>query len=106
MTDKCLIGSVHDFPEGEIRASMLADGTVIAVYNVGGSVYVTADRCTHGEASLSDEGKLCGHLVECPWHYGTFDVTSGAPVSLPCSVPLKTYAVTIEGIEVYVQDAG
>jgi p-cumate 2,3-dioxygenase ferredoxin subunit len=106
MTDKCLIGSVHDFPEGEIRASMLADGTVIAVYNVEGSVYVTADRCTHGEASLSDEGKLCGHLVECPWHYGTFDVTTGAPVSLPCSVPLKTYAVTIEGIEVYVQDAG
>jgi p-cumate 2,3-dioxygenase ferredoxin subunit len=85
---------------------MLADGTVIAVYNVEGSVYVTADRCTHGEASLSDEGKLCGHLVECPWHYGTFDVTTGAPVSLPCSVPLKTYAVTIEGIEVYVQDAG
>ena len=62
MTEKCLIGSLHDFPQGEVRASMLADGTVVAVFNVEGNVYVTADRCTHGEASLSDEGKLCGDV--------------------------------------------
>ncbi len=104
MNDKCLIGSLGDFPLGEVRSSMLADGTLIAVYNVDGAIYATADRCTHGEASLSDEGKLCGQLVECPWHYGTFDVTTGAPVSLPCSIPLKTYPVQLEGDEVYVRD--
>ncbi len=104
MNDKCLIGSLGDFPLGEVRSSMLADGTLIAVYNVDGAIYATADRCTHGEASLSDEGKLCGQLVECPWHYGTFDVTTGAPVSLPCSIPLKTYPVQLEGDDVYVRD--
>ena len=106
MTDKCQIGSIADFPKGEVRPSMLLDGTVIAVYNVDGMLYVTADRCTHGDASLSDEGTLCGRIVECPWHYGTFDVTTGAAVSLPCSIPLKTYAVAIVGDDVYVQDAG
>lgn len=106
MTEKCLIGRVEDFPVGEIRPSMLADGSLVAVYNVDGEIHVTADRCTHGEASLSEEGSLCGRIVECPWHFGTFDVTTGAAASLPCSIPLKTYPVTIEGDEVYVQDQG
>ena len=97
MTEKCLIGSLHDFPQGEVRASMLADGTVVAVFNVEGNVYVTADRCTHGEASLSDEGKLCGRLVECPWHYGTFDVTTGAVLKGPARRPLRTYRVVVDG---------
>lgn len=104
MTGKCLIGRLEDFPSGEIRPSMLDDGAVVAVYNVEGRIHVTADRCTHGDASLSEEGKLCGNIVECPWHFGTFDVTTGAAASLPCSIPLKTYAVTIEGDEVYVQN--
>lgn len=103
MTEKTLIGCIADFPAGEVRASMLGDGTLVAVYNVDGAIYVTADRCTHGEASLSEEGTLCGRIVECPWHFGTFDVTTGAAVSLPCSIPLKTYAVTIEGDDVYVE---
>lgn len=106
MTEKCLIGRLEDFPVGEIRASMLGDGSLVAVYNVDGEIHVTADRCTHGEASLSEEGSLCGRIVECPWHFGTFDVTTGAAMSLPCSIPLKTYPVTIEGDEVYVQDQG
>lgn len=106
MTEKCLIGRLEDFPVGEIRPSMLADGSLVAVYNVEGEIHVTADRCTHGEASLSEEGSLCGRIVECPWHFGTFDVTTGAAMSLPCSIPLKTYPITIEGDEVYVQDQG
>ncbi len=51
-----------------------------------------------------DQRLMCGQLVECPWHYGTFDVTTGAPVSLPCSIPLKTYPVQLEGDDVYVRD--
>ena len=85
---------------------MLDDGSLVAVYNVDGELFVTADRCTHGEASLSEEGSLCGHIVECPWHFGTFDVRTGAAASLPCSVPLKSYPVQIDGEEVYVQDPG
>lgn len=90
------IGLVDDFPTGEIRPSMLEDGTVIAVYNIDGTLYATADRCTHGEASLSEEGKLCGGTaVECPWHNGTFDVATGKALTLPCSTPLKTYKIEL-----------
>ncbi|MGY3534522.1 non-heme iron oxygenase ferredoxin subunit [Bradyrhizobium sp. NAS96.2] len=98
-----LIGPVQDFPEGEIRPATMPDGTSLAVYNVGGTIYATADLCTHGEASLSEEGILTGNIVECPWHFGTFDVTSGAPTGMPCTVPLKTFPVKVIEDSVYVE---
>ncbi len=104
MSNRCLIGEMADFPPDEIRPAMLDDGTVIAVYNVDGTLYATADRCTHGDASLSDEGKLCGKIVECPWHFGTFDVTTGQPTGLPCSIPLKVYRVELLGDQVQITE--
>ncbi|MCC8936251.1 non-heme iron oxygenase ferredoxin subunit [Bradyrhizobium sp. Arg68] len=98
-----LVGTVQDFPEGEIRPAAMPDGTNLAIYNVGGTIYATADLCTHGEASLSEEGILTGNIVECPWHFGTFDVTSGAPTGMPCTVPLKTFPVKVIEDSVYVE---
>lgn len=102
-TGRCQVGAVQDYPPGEIRMAMLDDGTLVAVYNVDGRLYATADQCTHGEASLSDEGRLTGCVVECPWHNGTFDVTTGAALTLPCSVALKTYPVIVDGDDVYLE---
>lgn len=103
MTQTVLIGAIADFPDGEIRPACMPDGTTLAVYNVDGTIYATADLCTHGEASLSEEGILTGKIVECPWHFGTFDVTSGKPTGMPCTVALKTFAVKIIEESVYVE---
>jgi hypothetical protein len=51
--------------------------------------------CTHGEASLAAEGIITGKTVECTFHFGTFDVTTGEPTGMPCEIALKTYPVTI-----------
>jgi p-cumate 2,3-dioxygenase ferredoxin subunit len=80
---------------GEIAGRSLPDGSKVAIYNVDNTYYVTSDVCTHGESSLSEEGLLDGHLVECGWHMGTFDVRTGAPTGRPCVVPIKSYPVTI-----------
>jgi p-cumate 2,3-dioxygenase ferredoxin component len=104
MVQDIRIGSVADFPEGEIRLATLPDGTNLAVYNVEGTLYATSDLCTHGEASLSEEGMLTGNIVECPWHFGTFDVTSGKPTGMPCTVSLKTYIVKLSEDSVYVEN--
>jgi len=103
MVQDILIGSAADFPPGEIRLATLHDGTNLAIYNVGGTLYATADLCTHGEASLSEEGMLTGNIVECPWHFGTFDVTSGKATGMPCTVPLKTYVIKLVEDSVYVE---
>ena len=73
----------------------MPDGTTLAIYNVDGTIYATSDLCTHGEASLSEEGTLTGKIVECPWHFGTFDVTSGKPAGMPCEIPLRIYPVKV-----------
>jgi p-cumate 2,3-dioxygenase ferredoxin subunit len=103
MTKDVLIGRRDEFPPGEVRQATLPDGTNIAVYNVDGAIYATADLCTHGEASLSEEGILTGKIVECPWHFGTFDVTNGQPTGMPCTVALKTFRVKLSEEDVYVE---
>jgi p-cumate 2,3-dioxygenase ferredoxin subunit len=50
---------------------------------------------THGEASLSEDGILTGKIVECTFHFGTFDVTTGEPTGMPCEIPLKVYPVKV-----------
>jgi p-cumate 2,3-dioxygenase ferredoxin subunit len=103
MTDNVLIGVVADFPDGEIRPASMLDGNTLAVYNVDGTLYTTADLCTHGEASLPEEDILTGKIVECPWHFGTFDVTCGKPTDMPCTVALNTYAIKVIEESVYVE---
>jgi len=103
MTSSVRIGVLADFPDGEIRPASMPDGATLAIYNVDGTIYATADLCTHGEASLSEEGILTGKIVECPWHFGTFDVTCGKPTGMPCTVALKTFKVKVIEEGVYVE---
>jgi p-cumate 2,3-dioxygenase ferredoxin subunit len=103
MTENVLIGVVAAFPDGEIRPASMPDGGMLAVYNVDGNPHATADLCTRSEASLSEDGILSGKIVECPWHFGTSDVTSDKPAGMPCTVALKTFAIKVVEESVYVE---
>jgi p-cumate 2,3-dioxygenase ferredoxin subunit len=75
----------------------------LAVYRVtDDEFYCTQDLCTHGNASLSDEGDLQGYIVECSWHEGKFDIRSGQPCALPCTEALKTFPVVVDGGAVFI----
>ena len=82
---------VSDIPAG----TALRVGNV-AVYNVGGAFYATADECTH-QLGPMHEGQLEGTTIECPWHGSRFDVRTGQVLRGPAKVALQTYQVTIEG---------
>jgi nitrite reductase/ring-hydroxylating ferredoxin subunit len=75
----------------------------LAVYHVDGRFYVTADSCTHMQASLGEEGALEGHVIQCSWHNGKFDIRTGAVLGPPCPAPLKTYRVCVEGESIFVE---
>lgn len=77
--------------EGEVLA-VVVEGRAIALYRVDGAVHATDDRCTHGDARLS-EGFLIDHCIECPLHQGQFDVRTGAPLCEPVTEPVPTHAV-------------
>jgi p-cumate 2,3-dioxygenase ferredoxin subunit len=100
---KVLVCAVEDVTEGEIKGAELPDGQRIALYNYRSRIYATSDICTHGEASLSEEGLLTGNIVECTWHFGTFDVQTGKALTAPCVVALKTFPVEVIDGGVYVE---
>jgi p-cumate 2,3-dioxygenase ferredoxin component len=95
MPETLALCRAEEVTEGEIKKATLPDGSHVALYRVDGTIYATADICTHGEASLSEEGILTGKIVECTFHFGTFDVTTGEPTGMPCEVALKTYPVRV-----------
>ena len=80
----------------EIRQVELDAREPIAIYNLDGEYFATDDTCTHGAASMA-EGDIDGSEVYCPFHMGAFDIRTGEATVAPCSVPLKTYEVVIEG---------
>lgn len=80
--------------EGEILRAETEGAPPLAVYKLDGDYFVTADTCTHGEASLS-EGFVEGDAVECPWHNGKFCIRTGAALDFPATVALQTWPVTL-----------
>lgn len=92
-----------DVPPGEaLLVEVEEEDLVLAVYNVEGSFFVTDDTCTHGPGSLS-EGFLEGHVIECDFHNGAFDIRTGEVVAPPCMTPLKTYKVVLENDAVMIE---
>lgn len=101
MSSKVFLCRRSELKEASVRQVCPAgydDG--LAVYNVEGKVYVTDDLCTHGMVALS-EGDLEGTTIYCPLHGGAFDICTGKATEKPCTQPLKTYAVVVEGDDVF-----
>jgi 3-phenylpropionate/trans-cinnamate dioxygenase ferredoxin subunit len=79
------------------------DGVPIClVHAEDDNFYALGDTCTHEDYSLS-EGDLWDLSVECPRHGSRFDVRTGKVTGLPAVIPAKTYPVTIENGEIYVE---
>ncbi|MFI5279701.1 MAG: chlorite dismutase family protein [Gemmatimonadales bacterium] len=100
------VAALADVPPGAARR-VYAGGDAIALFNVGGRVYATADRCSHARASLSDgavDAKEC--VVTCPWHAGRFDLASGQAIDGPPKLPVAVYAVKVEQGAVLVRSNG
>src|ERR1700730_14280296 len=93
------ICSKSEVPPGSVKAFAVG-ANMLAVYNIDGAFYVTADECTHAAASLAD-GMFEGDVIECCMHMGSFHVPTGNVVAPPCEVPLRTYRVVLEGDDVF-----
>ena len=91
MADTIELCAKDDVAEGCV-IKVEKDGLELAVYQVEGEFFVTDNACTHGPGEMS-EGFLEGHVIECDFHQGQFDIRDGHIVGPPCIVPLKTYTV-------------
>jgi anthranilate 1,2-dioxygenase large subunit len=77
------------------------DDVHLALYNLSGEIYATDGICTHALALLS-EGWIEDGKIECPLHQGMFDIRTGKALCTPVTEDIRTYAVKVEGDEVFV----
>ena len=101
MAEKVELCATGEVAEGAARR-VEAHGLTLAVFNVDGEYYVMDDNCTHGPGSLS-EGYIEGEVVECNFHNGQFNIRTGAVVSPPCMIPMKTYPTSVENGKVVIE---
>jgi chlorite dismutase/nitrite reductase/ring-hydroxylating ferredoxin subunit len=98
---------VDDLPPGERKIAYLA-GQQVGIFNVDGTLYALANRCSHARGPLT-EGSITheedGCTVTCPWHYAKFDLTSGQVVDGVASAPVRAYAVEVRDGVIFVGTA-
>ncbi|MDD9905502.1 MAG: non-heme iron oxygenase ferredoxin subunit [Rhodospirillaceae bacterium] len=102
MTDSWHYAIDADDVEEEDVMPAVVEGREIAIYRVEGAFYASVDRCTHGDAALS-EGIVIDDVIECPLHQGRFCVRDGRALSPPVSEPIETFPTKVEDGKVYVQ---
>ncbi len=90
------VALLSELPPGTYKL-VDADPIPIGVYNCGGELFAIEDRCSH------DDGPLCEGLwdegdcrVVCPRHGATFDLRTGAALTLPAYQPVRTFPVRVE----------
>lgn len=77
-------------------------GKTYAVYRYEDKVYATDGHCTHEKVHLAD-GLVMEYVIECPKHNGRFDIRTGAALSAPACVNLKSYAAKVENHKVLIE---
>jgi chlorite dismutase/nitrite reductase/ring-hydroxylating ferredoxin subunit len=87
---------------GETKTVFL-EGKMVGLFNVSGTIYALNNRCTHARGPLTDgtvNADECS--IVCPWHYGKFDLKTGAAIDGVVRKPVETYQVEIRDGMVYV----
>tara|TARA_R110002096_G_scaffold420745_1_gene626019 strand:+ start:16429 stop:16767 length:339 start_codon:yes stop_codon:yes gene_type:complete len=94
-------------PSGEVFRFLPENSEIaIAVCNVDGEFLAIADKCSHGNWSLS-EGYLENCHLECVLHGSSFDLRTGWPDKMPATKPVKVFDVKVDGDEVFLDiDSG
>jgi len=96
------VASVAAVPAESLKRVDAGRTPVCLAHAEDGNFYALNDTCTHEEFSLS-EGELWDMDVECPQHGSRFNLVTGKVTGLPAVIPAKTYPVTVEGDEVFVE---
>jgi chlorite dismutase len=99
------VATLDELPPGSAKRVYAANDAV-ALFNVNGTVYAIANRCTHARASLSEgvvDPARCA--VTCPWHEGVFSLETGRVLGGPPVHAVVTYRVKLEDGTIFIAPA-
>lgn len=96
------VANVDELPVDSMKKVVVDGEEICLAHAEDGDFYAIGDVCTHEEFALS-EGELWGLQVECPQHGSRFDLRTGEVLNLPAVEPARTYPVTVEGTDVFIE---
>lgn len=87
----CDVGAIDE--GGALKLE--ANGLQIALFNIAGEFFAVNDRCSHGNASMSEGYVEDDGTVECPLHSARFCLRTGVALCQPATQAIQTYPVTL-----------
>ncbi len=99
MPDFVKVASLSELEPGSAKAVEVA-GRLIALFNVGGTIYALDNICLHQGGPLG-EGILDGEVIMCPWHMWEYNVRTGEKVGVP-EMKVESFPVRVEGNDIQV----
>jgi 3-phenylpropionate/trans-cinnamate dioxygenase ferredoxin subunit len=94
------VGSASAIAEGEAVEARMGD-IALALCRINGEIFAIDDVCTH-ELALLSQGFVEGDEIECPLHQARFHIPTGRCLAPPADRDLRTYAVRVDGDDVFV----
>ena len=95
------VARASEVPPGEMKIVEVND-TEVVLANIDGKIVCFSNECTHRQGPMGEGILLEGGVVECPFHGGQFNATTGEVVGPPPDEPLPTYEVQVDGDDVSV----
>jgi 3-phenylpropionate/trans-cinnamate dioxygenase ferredoxin component len=96
------VATTAEVPVDSLKRVIADSREICLAHAEDGNFYAIGDVCTHEEFLLS-QGELFGMDVECPQHGSRFNLVTGKVTGLPAVLAAKTYPVTVEGSDVFVE---
>ena len=94
------VAKVSEVPVGRAAARPFG-GKTIALYHTPQGFFASDNTCPHRGGPLG-EGDLLGNEIVCPWHFWSFNVTTGENCADP-SMTIRVLEVKVEGDSVMVR---
>jgi nitrite reductase (NADH) small subunit len=95
------VARLAELPEGAGWLVELPDGREVALFRDGACVHALDAVCPHRGAILAF-GEVRSGIVRCPLHAWPFRISDGRCLEFP-EVHVRTYGVTVEGGEVFLE---
>ncbi len=96
------VATTSEIPVESVKRVVADSQEICLAHADDGNFYAIGDVCTHEEFLLSG-GELFGLDVECPQHGSRFNLVTGKVTGLPAVIAAKTYPVTVDGADVFVE---
>jgi nitrite reductase (NADH) small subunit/3-phenylpropionate/trans-cinnamate dioxygenase ferredoxin subunit len=97
------VGRVSEFEPGRGKM-VVVNGRHVALFRLGDEFHAIDNLCLHRGGPLCD-GLIDRHVVTCPWHGWSYEITTGTLVQDP-RVGVGRHEVRINGDEVSVRLTG